>query len=164
MDIVNNEFYIIRTLPGKENKFIDTAYKLIHKKEDHGVISLFSPESVKGYIFVETNDLNKVLTTFRTVPNNKGIIRKPVAFEELSKYFEKEGEQIIVNERDIVEIVSGPFKGDRAKVIRVVPGKDEIIIEPINMSVPIPITLNLDDIRVIKNLDEENKNEWFKIE
>jgi len=75
---------------------------------------------------------------------------------ECTNFFEKDGEQVIVNERDIVEIIAGPFKGDRAKVVRLVSGKDEVVIEPLNVAVPIPITLNLDDIRVIENKSEED--------
>jgi transcriptional antiterminator NusG len=88
----------------------------------------------------------------------RGVIKTPVKPEELEKYFEEKGEAVVVNERDIVEIISGPFKGDRAKVIRVIPGKDEIIVEPLNVPVPIPITMGVDDIRVIEeeNLEGEN--------
>ena len=145
-----HEFFIVRTAPGKEDKFLDTLQSVLTKKEDHGIYAAFRPESVKGYIFVEGESLTKVVDSIRSVPNNKGVIRKPVSFDELEKYFEKGGEEIHVNERDIVEIISGPFKGDRAKVVRLVPGKDEVIIEPLNMSVPIPITLGLDDIRVMQ--------------
>lgn len=152
-----HEFYIIRTVPSKEEKFLDALYKVLEKKEDSGIYTLFRPESVKGYVFVESKSLNAVVDAVRGVPNNKGVIRTPVNPAELEKYFEKEGEQITVNERDVVEIISGPFKGDKAKVIRIVPGKDEVVIEPFNMPVPIPITLSIDDIRVIES--ESDKNE-----
>lgn len=154
-----HEYYIVRTASGKEDKFLEDAYKILSKKEDTGIYAIFRPESVKGYVFVEAENLTKVVDGIRAIPNNKGVIKKAVDFAELEKYFEKEGEQILVNERDIVEIISGPFKGDRAKVVRIVPGKEEIIIEPLNMAVPIPITLNVDDIRVIEQNSEVNKNE-----
>jgi len=150
------EFYILRTIPNKEAKFIDAIYKYISKKENHKIISVFSPDTVKGYVFAETESLTTLKDTLRNVPNNKGVIQKPLQMEEIAKYLEKEGEKVIVNERDIVEMIAGPFKGDKAKVIRIVPGKDEVIIEPINVPVPIPITLNIENIRVLK---EENKNE-----
>ncbi|MFW5704231.1 MAG: transcription elongation factor Spt5 [Nanoarchaeota archaeon] len=150
-----HEFYIVRTSAGKEEKFLDAIAKVISKRENHGIYSLFAPETVRGYVFAEAENLQKVVDAVRGVPNNKGVIRSQVDFAELEKYFEKEGEQIVVHERDIVEMIAGPFKGDRAKVVRVVPGKDEVIIEPLNMAVPIPITLSLDDIRVI----EQNKKE-----
>lgn len=155
--VEEHQYYIIRTVPSKEEKFLDSLYKVLDKKEDSGIYALFRPETVKGYVFVETKSLNAVVDAVRGVPNNKGVIRTPINFLELEKYFEKEGEQVIVNERDIVEIVAGPFKGDKAKVIRIVPGKEEVVIEPFNMPVPIPITLSVDDIRVIES--ETDKDE-----
>lgn len=150
-----HEYYIIRTASGKEQKFMTDAKKLLEKKEETGIYSLFRPETVKGYVFAEAESLTKVVDNIRGIPNNKGVIRKAVDLADLDKYFERDGEQIVVNERDIVEIISGPFKGDKARVVRIVPGKDEIIIEPLNMAVPIPITLSVDDIRVIEQNQEE---------
>ena len=153
-----HEYYVVRTASGKEDSFLDAIEKSLEKKEDHGIYAFFRPESVKGYVFAEAENLTKVVDAVRGVPNNKGVIRTPVPFAELEKYFESDGEQIIVNERDIVEIVTGPFKGDQARVVRVVPGKEEVIIEPLNMAVPIPITLGLDDIRVIDAANHEDHN------
>lgn len=150
----NHEYYVIRTVPGKEEKFMDSLQKVVSKKEDHGIFAFFRPESVKGYIFVEARNLMSVVDATRGVPNNKGIIRNPISFGEVEKYFEKDGEQVVVNERDIVEIIAGPFKGDKAKVIRVVPGKDEVVIEPLGSVVPIPITLSIDDVRIIEQVEK----------
>jgi len=155
MDVENkenneHEFYIIRTAVGKEDRFLDNSFKVISKKEDSGIFSVFKPETVKGYIFVEARSLSCVVDAFRGIPNNHGVIRNPISIMELEKYFDSKGEEVKVNERDIVEIISGPFKGDKAKVIRIVPGKDDIVIEPIEMAIPIPITLSRDDIRVIE--------------
>jgi len=155
MEVEKADFYVVRTVPSKEEKFVEAIYKVLSKKEDHGVRAVFSPETVKGYVFAEATSLTKLVDAMRAVPNNRGVIRNPVSPEELSKYFEKEGERIVVNERDTVEIVAGPFKGDQARVVRVVPGKEEIVIEPINVPVPIPITLSIDDIRVLKSKSDE---------
>ena len=156
-------FYIVRTSPGKEEKVIFSLQELLQKKKNSGILAMFSPESVKGYFFVEV-DKNRVekednptlvVDALREIPNQKGIIRKPIGKQEIEKYLEKEGEKIIVNEQDTVEIVAGPFKGSRAKVVRLVPGKNELVIEIQNMAVPIPITLSVDDIRVIKPRKEK---------
>lgn len=150
------EYYIVRTAPGKEFKFLDNVEQFLAKKEDHGISAMFSPDTVKGYVFAEAVSPTKLVDSLRSVPNFKGVIQKPVNPEELAKYFEKEGEQVVVTERDIVEIIAGPFKGDRARVIRTIPGKEEVVIEPLNAPVPIPITLSIDDLRVIKG-DNENE-------
>ncbi len=152
---MEHSYFIVRCAPGKEDKFMDNAHKIISKKEDHGVYSLFRPEVVKGYIFVEGESLIKIVDVFRAVPNSKGVIRKEIDFAELEQYFNKEAEKINVNERDIIEVISGPFKGDQGRVTRIVPGKDEVVIEPLNSPVPIPITLSLDDVRVVEQKKTE---------
>ena len=165
MEIVNNnqeefksEFYIVRSTPNRENQFLDAIYKYLSKKENTGIYAILKPEMVKGYIFVEAENLTKVVDAFRNIPNSKGVLRNPIQFEEIEKYFDKNSQRVVVNQRDIVEVIAGPFKGDQGRVTRVVPGKDEIIIEPLNSPVPIPITLNLDDIRVIESANEEQNN------
>lgn len=152
-EVEKSEFYVLRTIPSKESRYIDNIERIISKKENHGIRSVFSPETVKGYVFVEATRLSSLVDALRGIPNNKGVIKNPISFEEISKYFEKDGEAIVVNERDIVEVIAGPFKGDKARVVRIISGKDEIVIEPINAPVPIPITLTVDDVRVLK---EEN--------
>jgi len=154
----SHEFYVVRAALGKEDKFLDAVYTLLEKKEDHGVYAIFRPDSVKGYVFAETSSLTKLVDSLRGIPNFKGVIKNPIQFEEIEKYFGSAVEQIAVNERDIVEVIAGPFKGDRARVIRIVPGKDEVVVEPLNMPVPIPITMNIDDIR-LSEVSGEEKNE-----
>ena len=155
MESQDKGYFIVRTAPGREEKFMESAYKVLSNKEDHGVLSIFRPELVKGYVFVEGESLTKVVDAFRRVPNAKGVIRKEIPFAEVEGYFDKESETVTVNERDIVEVITGPFKGDRGKVTRIVPGKDEVVIEPLNSPVPIPITLSLDDVRVIEEKEEQ---------
>jgi transcriptional antiterminator NusG len=159
-----HEFYVVRAALGKEDKFLDSVWKMLGKKENHGIYAIFRPETVKGYVFAEAESLTKLVDSLRGIPNFKGCIQTPIHFDEISKYFDKASEQIHVNQRDIVEIIAGPFKGDRARVVRIVPGKDEVVVEPTSMPVPIPVTLSLDDIRVIGSSDvdndEDNENDY----
>lgn len=157
IDEQNSEFFIVRSTPNREDQFMDAIYKYLSKKEDTGIYAVFKPESVKGYVFVEAQSLTSVVDAFRGIPNSKGVLRNPVSFEELEKYFDKDAQKVVVNQRDIVEVIAGPFKGDQGRVTRIVPGKDEIIIEPLNSPVPIPITLSTDDIRVVEQAQKEEE-------
>lgn len=155
MEDIQRVYYIARSAPGREEALIDSIDKMVSKKEDHGIYAAFSPEAVKGYIFVEGESFQKISDSLRGVKNFKGLIRTEIDFKEIEKYFDKNAEKVVVHQRDIVEVIAGPFKGDKGLVTRIVPGKDEIIIEPIDSPVPIPITLNIDDIRVIESNKEE---------
>lgn len=157
MEETQSVYYIARSAPGREEALIEAIGTVLMKKEDHGIYSVFSPDAVKGYIFVEGESFQKISDSLRGIKNFKGLIRTEIDFKEIEKYFDKNAEKIVVNERDIVEVIAGPFKGDKGLVTRIVPGKDEIIIEPLDSPVPIPITLNIDDIRVIpKSIEEED--------
>lgn len=153
MEESENQFYIIRTVPGKEEKYLDTISTYLKKVENHGIYSIFKPELIKGYLFAECEGLHKLKDSLRGLPNNRGIIATPIEEEEIEKYFLKNEALFEVNEKDLVEVIAGPFKGYKARVIRIINGKDEIVIEPIDMQPSIPISLNLEDIRVLKEED-----------
>ncbi|MHA1754723.1 MAG: transcription elongation factor Spt5 [Candidatus Odinarchaeia archaeon] len=61
---------------------------------------------------------------------------------------------------DTVEIIGGPFKGERAKVNRIDESKSEVVLELLESSYPIPIKVHADYIKLIeKGISEEFSNE-----
>lgn len=55
---------------------------------------------------------------------------------------------------DIVEIIGGPFKGEKAKITRVDTTKDEVILELSESIRPIPIKVHADYIKKILSEEE----------
>ena len=60
-----------------------------------------------------------------------------------------------VNIQDIVELISGPFKGEKARVVRVDLKKEELTIELFEATVPIPVTIRGDSIKVIRKEEKD---------
>jgi transcriptional antiterminator NusG len=54
-----------------------------------------------------------------------------------------------VTEGDLVELVNGPFKGEKARVQKIDEAKEEITVELIEAMVPIPVTVKGESIKVI---------------
>jgi transcriptional antiterminator NusG len=54
-----------------------------------------------------------------------------------------------IAEGDIVELIAGPFKGEKARVQRIDEGKDQVTVELYEATVPIPVTVRGDQIRVL---------------
>ena len=54
----------------------------------------------------------------------------------------------------IVEIRSGQFRGNRARVTVVSEGKEEVTVELFEAVVPIPITMRADIVRVVERVDD----------
>ena len=61
-----------------------------------------------------------------------------------------------IEKEDIVEIVAEPFKKEKAKVLRVDKSKGEVVVSLLGAIIPIPVTVKIDNIRVIRREDEEN--------
>jgi len=56
--------------------------------------------------------------------------------------------------------VVGPFKREKARVSRVDKTKDEVVVELLEAAVPIPMTLKLDAVKVIRrDTDDEDETE-----
>ena len=68
-------------------------------------------------------------------------------------------EQIDINKGDIIEIIGEPFKKEKAKVTRVDKAKGEIIVSLLNAVVPIPVTVKIDNIRIIRKESENQAEE-----
>ena len=56
---------------------------------------------------------------------------------------------------DIVEIKSGAFKGDKAKVTKIDENKDELTVEFMDMAVPIPTTIKRKITKLFKKVGDE---------
>ena len=60
-----------------------------------------------------------------------------------------------IKKNDIAEIISGPFKREKCKVTRIDKAKEEVVVELLEAAVPIPITVKIDAIKVIRREAEE---------
>jgi len=78
------------------------------------------------------------------------VVRKEVALREIEPFISPGTPPIKVSAGDLVELTTGPLKGNRAKVIRVDEAKEEVTIELIEATFPIPVTVKVDMIKVIE--------------
>jgi len=140
--------YTIKTVVGRENIVIDSiASKTVSENLD--IRSLVHPEEIKGYVFIEgsVKDIEKVL---QMVPHIRGIIKKPVDISEIQRFLQPKKVEIDLNVKDVVEVIGGPFKGERGKVTRYDKAKREVTIELLDVTVPIPITVNAEFVKLLE--------------
>ena len=127
------------------------------KKKKIGVYALARPHGLRGYIFLEAPDREHAEEAVFNLPYVKGIIPKVVTYDEVKQMLEPVAADIKIEKNDIVEIISEPFKKEKAKVVRVDKGKGEAVVSLLGAAVPIPVTVKLDNLRVIRReeLEEE---------
>jgi transcription termination/antitermination protein NusG len=53
-------------------------------------------------------------------------------------------------------MISEPFKKEKAKVIRIDKQKEEVVVGLLGAVVPLPVTVKLDNVRVIRREGEED--------
>ena len=140
--------YAIKTIIGRENVVLES---MAGKAKAQGLLikALAHPEEIRGYVFVE-GELNDIETVIKEIPHARGLLRKSVSVKEIKRFLEPKKVEIKIDEGDIVEVIGGPFKGEKGKVTRFDKVKGEITMELIEVTVPIPITVNAGLVKVIK--------------
>jgi transcriptional antiterminator NusG len=140
--------YAVRTTTGRETQVIDRLL-VKNKAAVLSIYAILKPREVKGYFFVEAETKDDVTKAIYGIQHAKGVIGE-VRLEEITHFLASTTEKVKIQTGDIVEIISGPFKGEQAKVKRITKVKEEVVVELIEAAVPIPITVKIDSVRVIR--------------
>lgn len=138
--------YAYRVTAGQESIVADLLYKKISKQKAPISAVIVSPR-LRGYVMVESTDDVAAKQIITAVPHIKGVLHKSMAISEIKELLESKPQEIILNKGDLVEIISGPFKGERAKVVRL--EKDDVTVELVEVAVPIPVTIKSSAVKII---------------
>lgn len=140
--------YAVKTVVGRENIVAETI-ALKAETENLNVKSVVHPEEIRGYIFVE-GDRSDVEKALQMVPHVRGMIKTLIEMEQIKRFLQPRKVEVELKEKDIVEVIGGPFKGERGKVVRYDKIKREITIELLDVTVPIPITVSVEFVKLLE--------------
>ena len=147
--------FTLRTTANREDQVVDFVASNVTKKNLE-VYAVIRPHGLRGYVFVEAINKIEAEYAYQGVPYARGLLPQPVEYKEIEHMLELIKVQVNIQKDDIVEIISGPFKREKAKVNRIDQQKEEVVVELLEAAVPIPITVKLDSVRVIRR-EEENE-------
>ncbi|HLD02543.1 MAG TPA: transcription elongation factor Spt5, partial [Candidatus Nanoarchaeia archaeon] len=150
--------FSLRTTANREDQVFDFVSSNASRK-GLNVYCLIRPHGLRGYIFVEAESRQAAEEAFHGVPYARGLLPKEVTYNEIEHMLEQVKVQVNIQPKDIVEIISGPFKREKAKVTRIDQAKEEVIVELLEAAVPIPITVKLDSVKVIRRDTEEEEKD-----
>lgn len=145
--------YALRTTANREDQVMDFIVSNIKKKK-LPVYSVIRPHGMRGYIFVEALDRQSAEQAAFNVPYARGILPKEINYSEIEHMLEQVKREIDIRKNDVVEIISGPFKREQAKITRIDKTKEEVVVELLGAAVPIPITVKMDAVKVIRRETE----------
>ncbi len=147
-------FFVVKVTSGQERI---AASMLQNKatKVDLPIYSIVVMEGLRGYIIVEAEDELSCRQFITKERNVKGMLPKPLGEDEINKMLEVKTFAQDINKGDTVEFTTGPFKGYKAKVLKVDDTKNDITVELMDVVVPIPITTKMSTAKVIKKHEKE---------
>ena len=146
--------FALRTTANREDQVMDFVASNVQKKVLN-VFCLIRPHGLKGYIFIEAENREVAEESFHGVPYARGLLLNDIGYKEIEHMLEQVKTQVNIQKNDVVEIISGPFVREKAKVSRVNQQKEEVVVELLEAAVPIPITVKLDSVKVIRR-DEKD--------
>lgn len=140
--------YTVKTVVGRENLVADS---IVSKARAGGIVlqTIIHPEEIKGYLFVE-GDVKDVERAIQQLPHVRGLIKKPIELNQIQKYLQPKQVEVELDVGYLVEVIGGPFKGEKGKVTRYDKAKRECTIELLEVAVPIPVTVSVEFVRVLE--------------
>jgi transcription termination/antitermination protein NusG len=150
----DTKIFAIKTQVGQERTVADLVIAKA-KKTKTAVHSVLAPQELRGYVFVEADDVQALERVIKIIGYARTMLTDPVPFAEIEHFLTPVSAVAKISEGDIVELVSGPFRGEKAKVTRIDDAKEEITVELFEAMVPIPVTVKGENVRVLKRHDDK---------
>ncbi|MBD3263064.1 transcription elongation factor Spt5 [Candidatus Woesearchaeota archaeon] len=148
--------FTIKTQVGKEQNTADLVNSRAKKSKLDFPSILVTPE-LRGYIFVEGYDEELLRNTIKTISYARNVLEGDIPIDQIEHFLTPASAVAKITEGDTVEMVAGPFRGEKAKITHIDYSKEEITVELLDSMVPIPITVRGEQVRVIKRKEEEEK-------
>lgn len=152
---VEANIFALRTTANREDQVMSFVTSNVERK-NVGVHSVIRPHGMRGYIFVEAESKEAAEEATHGIPYARGILPKKVEYKEIEHMLEQVKKEANIQKNDICEIISGPFKREKAKITRVDKVKEEVVVELLEAAVPIPITVRMDAVKVIRREEHED--------
>ena len=166
----NPKIYAVKATAGQERVVAELLYREASNKreainaEGGKIYSILYTPGLKGYVLVEANSPGVVDDLAREVPKTRGLLLKVkgnlesagiIPIDDLSKTLTPTPVVSEVSRGDMVELIAGPFKGEKARVAKIDEDKNEITVELIEAAVPIPVIVRGDDIKILLRDQDE---------
>ena len=149
--------FIIKVTTNKEDRAAEMIADRVEKKAIN-VSCIVRPHGLKGYVILESADRDSAEEAAFNLPYVKGIIGKTITYEEIRNMIEPKAEDYNINIDDIVEMIGSTFKGEQARVTRVDKQKGELVVSLLGATVPIPVTVKIDTVKVIRREDKKDED------
>lgn len=142
-------YFVVKVTSGQEK----IAANILQNKMTKSTLPIYSimvVEGMRGYIILEGEDEISVRQFATKGKSVRGVLPTPLPEEEVKKLIETRSHVVKIEKEDIVEFTSGPLKGYEAKVLKVDEIKGNMIVERLDVVVPIALTVKMGIAKIVK--------------
>jgi transcriptional antiterminator NusG len=139
----------IKTSRGYEREVADTLLARAEEKPDV-LFAILVPAALRGYVFAEGMSFEGVREMLRGIRKARGLVAGETTLKEVEPLLVPKITVEGFVEGAIVELIAGPFKGEKARVKKIDQSKEQITVELIEAVVPIPVTVRGDHVRMLE--------------
>ena len=139
----------IKTSRNYEREVADTLLARTEEKRDV-IFALLVPAALRGYVFAEGMSFEGVHEMLKGIRKARGLVAGETTLKEVEPLLVPKITVEGFVEGAIVELIAGPFKGEKARVRKIDQAKEEITVELIEAVVPIPVTVRGDHVRMLE--------------
>jgi transcriptional antiterminator NusG len=144
--------FVYRVTAGQEKVVVDVLKNKI-KKDNLPIYAVALLEDMRGYLILEADDEVVARQAAMRVPHIKGVLSKSMNVDEIAPLIETRTTKLQIAKGDVVELISGPFKGEKAKIIKIDESKDEVTVELLEVAVPIPVTIKINTVKIYQKAE-----------
>jgi len=144
-----SSFYLVRATARQE---ANVALMIENKVKSQGleIYSIISHPDLKGYLILESPKSSAVDAAIRDIPHLRRRVQGVMSLEEVERIIKPKEVIEGLSPGDIVEVIAGPLQGIKAQVVQVERERKELILNILESSYPLKVTVSGDYVKLVK--------------
>jgi len=144
-----SSIYPVKTTGGQERTVATfVANKAMQKKKS--IYSILALDTWKGYVLFEAPNSQVVDESIQGFKHVRSKIPGMMQFQDIEKFLVTKSMVAELSENDTVEIVAGPFKTMRAKIVRIETAKQEVTVVLLDTPYQLPVTVDAAYLKIVQ--------------
>ena len=149
-----SSIYPVKTTGGQERTvatFVANKAQQKHKS----IYSILALDTWKGYVLFEAPNSQVVDESIQGFKHVRSKIPGMMQFQAIEKFLVTKSMVAELSDSDIVEIVAGPFKTMRAKIVRIETAKQEVTVVLLDTPYQLPVTVDAAYLKIVEKAKPE---------
>ncbi|MCI2414555.1 MAG: transcription elongation factor Spt5 [Candidatus Aramenus sp.] len=150
METKTRNYYAVKVTGGQEVNVALMLEERVRTNNLKDVYSILVLPRLKGYVVIEAGGPHVIKLLITGIRHVRGIAPGLVPKDDIAKLIAKKVAGPSVKEGDLVEVVSGPFRGMQAQVVRYDQAKGEVVLNILESAFPLQVTMPVDQVKPSK--------------